>query len=158
MTWVELCHDKRLQDLPFKIELNRFGKIEMSPTSNFHSYFASEMAQILKRLLPEGKTIVECGIDTADGTKVAEVAWASNKTFAIIKREFSCSVAPEICVEVLSPFNSKAEMEFKKQLYLRAGAQEYWVCEKSGKMQFFNVEGRLAHSILCRGFPSKLQV
>lgn len=157
MTWVELCNDKNLRDLPYKIELNRAGKIIMSPTRNLHGYFASEIAHTLKTLLPSGETITECAIETEDSTKVANVAWASKKTFAIIKHEFSCSVAPEICVEVLSPSNAQAEMEFKQELYLKAGAREYWVCDEVGGLQFFNVSGPLDHSILCPSFPRQLE-
>lgn len=156
MTWVELCHDRRLRDLPYKIELNRFGKIEMSPTRNIHGYFAGEIVRLLQQKMRQGKTLVECGVETADGTKVADVAWVSKKTFSIIKGEFSCSVAPEICVEVWSPSNAAAEIEFKKQLYLRAGAQEYWMCDEEGTMEFFSVDGRLKNSMLCPGFPRKL--
>ena len=157
MTWAELCNDKRLQDLPFKIELDRFGKIIMSPTRNIHGFYASEIAQILMDLMKRGKTLVECAIETADGTKVADVAWASPETFAVIKPEFSCSVAPEICVEVLSPSNQANEMEFKKQLYLRAGAKEYWVCDEEGRIRFFNVTGELEKSVLCSEFPTRIE-
>ena len=157
MTWVELCNDKNLRDLPYKIELNRAGKIIMSPTRNFHGYFASEIAQLLKALMKTGKTLVECAIETEDSTKVADVAWVSTKTFAIIKDEFSCSIAPEICVEVLSPSNARAEMEFKRELYLRAGAQEYWVCDEVGALRFFDASGEIDRSILCPPFPKQLE-
>jgi Uma2 family endonuclease len=99
---------------------------------------------------------VECAVETADGTKVADVAWASPETFAIIKPELSCSVAPEICVEVLSPSNQANEMEFKKQLYLRAGAREYWTCDEEGKVRFFNVSGELVKSVLCPEFSKAI--
>jgi len=157
MTWVELCNDKNLRDLPYKIELNRAGKLIMSPTRNLHGYLASQIAHTLKNLLPSGETITECAIETEDSTKVANVARASEKTFAIIKNEFSCSVAPEICVGVLSPSNAQAEIEFKRELYLKAEAQEYWVCDEAGAVQFFNASGPLDHSILCPSFPRQLE-
>ncbi|MGZ8939024.1 MAG: Uma2 family endonuclease [Limisphaerales bacterium] len=156
MTWAELCNDSRLQDLPFKIEIDRFGKIVMSPRRVIHGYFASEIAHQLKAQLPSGETLVECAVETADGTKVADVAWVSPETFAIIKPELSCSVAPEICVEVLSPSNQANEMEFKRQLYLRAGAQEYWVCDEEGKIRFFNVTGEIHQSVLCPEFQPRI--
>ena len=34
MNWQEVCEDRSLQDLPFKIELNEYGQIVMSPASN----------------------------------------------------------------------------------------------------------------------------
>jgi Uma2 family endonuclease len=60
-------------------------------------------------------------------------------------------------VEVLSPFNSKAEIEFKKQLYFRAGAEEYWVCDEEGALQFFNLSGPTEKPCLCPAFPSILE-
>lgn len=39
MNWQEVCADKNLQDLPFKIELNHWGQIVMSPTKNKHSVY-----------------------------------------------------------------------------------------------------------------------
>ena len=39
MNWQEVCDDPHLQDLPYKVELNRFGQILMSPASNEHGYF-----------------------------------------------------------------------------------------------------------------------
>src|SRR5882757_240660 len=99
MTWAELCDNPKFQDLPFKIELNRAGQIIMSPTKNTHGYYAAEIARLLRELLPTGKSFVELAIETEDSTKVADAAWASDKTFKIIKNEASCSVAPEICVE-----------------------------------------------------------
>lgn len=156
MTWVEVCNDKRLRELPYKIELNRLGKIEMSPTRNLHGYFASTISRLLKQLLPLGESLVECGVETSEGTKVADAAWVSPLRFAQIKHEFSCSIAPEICVEVLSLSNLSLEIETKRRLYVAAGAQEYWTCDEDGVLAFFNPHGAMDHSVLCPSFPKKI--
>jgi Uma2 family endonuclease len=158
MTWLDLCNDPKLQDLPYRIELNRAGQIIMSPTRNRHGYFASQIAQILAQLMKSGETLVECAIETADSTKVADVVWASDKIFSIIKDEISCSVAPEICVEVLSPANTPAEIAFKRDLYFRAGAKEYWVCDEEGGFKFFSAAGALQRSSICPEFPQHLDI
>jgi len=158
MTWLELCNDPKLQDLPYRIELNRAGQIIMSPTRNRHGYFASQIAQVLAQLMKTGQTLVECAIETADSTKVADVVWASDKTFSIIKDEISCSVAPEICVEVLSPANSPTEIAFKRELYFSAGAKEYWICDEDGGVKFFCPSGALKCSALCPEFPARLDI
>ena len=44
MTWEYLCKDRRFQDLPYKVELNGRGQIIMSPTKNFHGFFAAKFA------------------------------------------------------------------------------------------------------------------
>ena len=51
-------------------------------------------------MLPHGHVLVECAIDTMEGTYVADAAWVSAQRFKVIEEEFSCSIAPEICVEV----------------------------------------------------------
>ncbi len=156
MTWLDVCKDKNLQDLPYKIELNKAGKIIMSPTRNRHGFYSSKIARLLSELMGNGESFVELAVDTSDSTKVADVAWASPKTFEIISDEISCSIAPEICVEVRSPFNPDSEMDEKSALYLAAGAKEFWLCDESGHMTFFNTKGQIKRSKLCRKFPAKL--
>jgi hypothetical protein len=36
MQWSEVIDNPYFKDLPFKIELNRYGKVEMTPASNKH--------------------------------------------------------------------------------------------------------------------------
>ena len=154
MNWQQVCDDKNLADLPYKIELNRHGQIVMSPTRNKHGFYQSEIAFRLKKLLPKGFVLIECAVDTApEGTFVADVVWASAGRFAIIKEEFSCSVAPEICVEVLSWSNTAAEIEGKRTEYFRKGAFEFWLCDLDGNLTFFNHDGALSRSVLCPKFP-----
>ena len=158
MNWSELCRDKNLQDLPYKIELNKEGKIVMSPTRNRHGYLAGKITRLLGQLMKEGEVLVELAVETSDGTRVADVAWVTAATFATIKDEPSCSVAPEICVEVQSPVNSDQELTRKLNLYLLAGAKEGWICRDDGQMQFFNATGQIGRSGLCPGFPVRLPV
>ena len=44
LRWAELCNDTRLQDLPFKIELNAYGVMEMSPASTRHGRYQARVA------------------------------------------------------------------------------------------------------------------
>lgn len=156
MTWQELCEDKRFANLPFKIELNRAGKIIMSPTRNKHGYFQSQISNLLKKHLPDGETLVECAVDTPEGTIVADVTWVTRERFKIIEEQFSCSVAPEICVEVWSPSNTPEELAMKRQLYFQKGAIEVWLCDDQGQMAFYGMEGEMPHSGLCSGFPKRI--
>src|SRR6266567_7701452 len=93
MNWLEVCEDKRLQNLPYKIELNRWGKIEMSPHRREHSLFQGEIAYLLRNLLPNGLALSECAIETMENVKVADVAWASRQRWESIADRVSCSVA-----------------------------------------------------------------
>jgi Uma2 family endonuclease len=156
MTWAEACNDKRLQNLPYKIELDRHGKIILSPVRNKHGHYESKIAHLLQKFLPQGRVIVECAIDTPEGTYVADATWASAERFKIIEDEFSSSIAPEICVEVWSPSNSSEEIEMKRRLYFGKGASEFWYCDANGQMTFHDASGSLTASKLCPEFPEQL--
>ena len=154
---MEVCEDKRLQNLPYKIELNRWGKIEMSPHRREHSLFQGEIAYLLRNLLPHGVALSECAIETTENVKVADVAWASRQRWASMADRVSCSIAPEICVKILSDANTSEEMDTKRKLYFQAGAVESWLCDESGRVRFFNQGGELVGSILCPAFPRKIE-
>lgn len=154
MTWVELCHDKRFQDLPYRIELDRLGRIIMSPTRARHGQRQNQIARLLEAHLPDGEVIVELAIETEDSTKVADVVWASDAVWTAIQDEYSATVCPEICVEVLSPSNTEEEMTEKRRLYFAAGAKECWTCDEFGHLRFYSPAGRLERSALCPEFPA----
>ena len=54
MEWAEVLNNPFLQNLPFKIELNRFGKILMPPASNQHGRIQGRMTANLINQLPNG--------------------------------------------------------------------------------------------------------
>lgn len=158
MDWREVCEHPSLRDLPFKIELNEYGQVLMSPVKLSHSLFQGEIEFILRSLLPQGKTLPECAIKTSKGTKAADVAWASLELLDKIKHLVETPIAPEICVEVLSDSNTQKEMREKRALYFEAGAKEVWICDEQGGMQFFNAQHELIHSELVPEFPIKLEL
>lgn len=158
MNWQEVCEHPSLRDLPFKIELDEFGRIIMSPVKIYHSILQGEIEFLLRTLLKSGKALPECAIKTSKGTKVADVAWASLPLLNIIRGQTEASIAPEICVEIISTSNTKREMVEKRQLYFEAGAKEVWICTEHGEMSFFNAEQQLTCSVLVSEFPGKLDV
>ena len=106
MTWDEVCNNRYLQDLPFRIETNRWGQIVMSPPHNDHSFAQSSIYDQLKRRMRGGQTLQETVIDTEDGNKVADTTWMSDAFYRASKGQSSFRHAPEICVEVKSPSNT----------------------------------------------------
>ena len=67
--------------------------------------------------------------------------------------------APEICVEILSPSNSPAEMTCKRALYFNAGAKEVWQCDEDGVLTFFTPEtpnNPTETSPICPDFPARI--
>jgi len=156
MNWQEVCEHPSLQDLPFKIELNERGQILMSPVKVYHSIYQGKISGLLYSNLEDGEVLAECAIKTRKGTKVADVAWASNERIERIRNEIECSVSPEICVEIISSSNTEEEMETKKRLYFENGAKEVWICSESGNIRFYSFEGELEYSMLFSKFPKKI--
>jgi Uma2 family endonuclease len=154
MTWQEVCDDKSLQDLPYKIELDQWGRIVMSPASNRRGRNKVRIGVLLENLFNAGEIVMSCVIDTPMGTKVADVAWASDAFIQKHGYDTPYSVAPEICVEVKSLYNTGAEIAEKVMLYLSKGAQEVWICAADGNMSFHDHTGKLAQSKLAPGFPT----
>ncbi len=160
LSWRALCEDPRfafLADQPFKIETNRRGQIVMSPTYQRHGYFAAEIAFLL-RTLPDapGAVVVECAVRTADGVKEADVAWYTADRWAQVKDAYDAPVAPQIWVEVLSPYNTTGEIDEKRQLYVGAGAEEVWTCDAEGHLRFFDRAGERSRSGLVPAFPDRI--
>ena len=158
MTWEEVCADPLLQDLPYKIELNKWGNIEMSPARNRHSEYQGEIEYLLRTLKKGGLAFPETGVQTTENVKVPDVAWVSFEHRRTTPHEFAYAVAPEICVDVISPTNVLEEQMHKGSLYLQAGAEEFWLCDELGNMRFFDASGPLERSRLCPEFPLRVVV
>jgi len=155
-TWESLCEDPRFQGIPYKIETDECGRILMSPTKNYHGFFASRINRLLDQLMPGGATGNEIGIVTANGVKVPDSVWVSEERFGTIFAENASSIAPEICVEILSDANTVKEFAEKRDLYFRAGAKEVWTCDSDGTLRFFALKGELRRSGLCPKFPKSI--
>ncbi len=158
MNWQQICEDPNLQNLPYKIELNERGQILMSPAKLNHARLQGKIIKILNQLMKEGETFPECAIFTRKGTKVADVVWCSPELCQKINEEIETSVAPEICVEVISPTNTATEMDEKRILYFEQGAQEVWMCDELGNITFFHQENQMSDSLIVPNFPGKIKI
>lgn len=56
------------------------------------------------------------------------------------KTEAPTTLAPELCIEILSATNTVEEMDVKRGLYLNAGAEEIWLVTEEGEIRFFGEE------------------
>ncbi len=148
MEWSEVLDNPVLRDLPFKIELNKFGKILMSPASNEHGRIQSRLAAALLNKLPKGEVITECSVQTSDGVKVADVAWLSEEFVNEFGFVTPYPKAPELCIEIVSPSNSKTEIQSKVDLYLAKGAIEVWVAYDLNRIHKFSCMGCIEQSSL----------
>jgi len=115
------------------------GRIILTPPADpAHGGRQADLTLLLSKFAPAGKIIVECPISTSEGVKVPDLVWASKKRFATVGgKKSALTAAPEICVEVLSPSNTRNEIEEKRRLYFAAGASEVWLCERDGHVRFF---------------------
>jgi Uma2 family endonuclease len=153
VTWREVVVHPSLVDLPFKIETNRFGQVVMSPATSWHGLYQGAIQDLIREHIDGGNVAQECPVQTTDGVKVADVAWLSS---AFLKAHLSQDVfldAPELCIEIVSPSNSAAEMNDKRALYLAAGALEVWTCDLKGNLRFYDASGELETSSLAPGVP-----
>ena len=144
--WAEVMNDPGLRDLPYKIEVNAWGKIEMSPANTRHARLEACIVLELARQLAAGKVFTEVPILTDIGVRVPGVAWASDEFFSIHGEATPYPRAPEICVEIISASNTDAEMQEKTRAYLAAGAKEVWLVSESGAARYFGAAGELSAS------------
>jgi Uma2 family endonuclease len=78
---------------------------------------------------------------------VADVAWASAEFMRVHAFETPYSRAPEVCVEVASPSNSRKELDEKVQAYLQASAEEVWIVyPQSKRCEFYGTQGLMQRS------------
>ena len=159
--WAEVLADPALRDHQGRIETDRHGHVIMFPPAAFsHGSNQFGIGKLLDSLMSDGRVVTECPISTRDGVRIADDAWISNLRLAEIGENICLTRAPEICVEVLSPKNTRREMTEKKALYFAAGAEEVWFCDRQGRMKFFThseSEGEAA-SRLCPAFPTQVKL
>lgn len=146
LRWAALCNDPGLQDLPYKVELNANGTMEMSPTSTRHARLQFAVGYALAQQLPLGTVLTECPIATVEGVRVPGVAWATPEFVARHGDATPLPQAPEICVEVRSPSNTDDEMAMKTRAYLAAGAVEVWIVSDLSEMVVHDANGPRAAS------------
>jgi Uma2 family endonuclease len=159
MTWEEICEDKLLATLPYRIESDRWGNIVMSPPPRSrHGEYQAEIAALLRDKMTGGRSLTECPIHTAEGVKAADVAWVSNDRRASHRNDPVYLIAPEICVEIVSPSNTDDELNERKRLYFEKGASEFWLCGMMGEMAFFDPAGAIDQSRLCVDFPKQIKI
>src|SRR2546426_2216022 len=159
--WAELLADRELTKFEGRVETDRYGHVIMSPPpAPTHGSFQSRIATLLDRYVTTGRVLTECPISTADGVKAADVAWASPALVRELGRRVCFPHAPEICVEVISPSNTDAEIQEKRALYFDAGAKEVWTCAESGVMSFFGGSGArsMRASKICPEFPKRVEL
>lgn len=136
--WGEIASDPTLDGLPYKVETNARGQIILSPHKNRHSDLQSALFQLLQQYAPEGHISVEYALATPQGVKAPDVVWMSRERRDKMRATGDPStLAPEVCVEVISTSNTETEMQRKRALYRDIGAEEVWIIDEDGAIRFF---------------------
>lgn len=159
--WAEVLANRELARIEGRIETDRYGHVIMSPPpAPSHGSLQLEIGHLLRTLMRNGRVLTECPISTADGVKAADVSWASPKCMRALGNRACFPESPEICVEVMSPCNTEAEVQEKMALYFDAGAREVWICAQSGVMEFYRqgASQPMKASKLCPEFPRRVEL
>jgi Uma2 family endonuclease len=91
---------------------------------------------------------MECPVETDVGMRVPAIVWASPECMERHKEAKEFRVGPDLCVEVLSPTNTPAEMAEKVAAYLAAGAREVWIVGDEGVPEIHTSAGPASTSTL----------
>jgi Uma2 family endonuclease len=143
--WNELAADP---ESPDHFELNEFGELIMSPKpTTGHQQVASEVAWLLRTQLG-GAAVTEVSVLTDRGVRAPDVVWMPTDRWNKCKGQSPLQIVPDLCVEVLSPSNTREEMAMKIGAYLRGGAREVIVIGLKGEADFFGPEGKRESSAL----------
>lgn len=159
--WEELLADADLARIEGRIETDRHGHVLMTPPrAPRHGSYQLEIGYLLRTLMPRGRVLTECPISTADGVRASDVAWASPERLSELGSRACFPRSPELCVEVLSPGNTEAEIAEKVALYFDAGAREVWLCDPAGELKFLAAPtgASIGESALCPSFPRRVDL
>ncbi|MEF8941057.1 MAG: Uma2 family endonuclease [Salinivenus sp.] len=141
--WQEIVGDPSLRDLPYKVETNERGQLLLSPHSNRHSKLQTRLFLLLQEHAPAGLISVEYALATPEGVKAPDVVWMSpGREETMSETGDPSTIAPELCVEVMSASNTEEELAQKRQLYRDIGAEEVWIVSEDGTIRFFGEEER----------------
>jgi len=124
-------------------EMDQYGELLLAPLpSNRHQVIATETACQLRAQLG-GIVATVLAINTRIGVRVPDACWTAALETML---EDPAPRAPEICVEVASPGNTKKWLLEKAAAYLDAGAREVILIELDGGIRYFDTAGERVDS------------
>ena len=132
-------------------------RVELPPTSADSQAIASRLvrhlsnrgiAQNLGEAYAEMLFKLPLAKDRNRKPDVAFITYASWPRTKPIPSTNAWDVLPDLCVEVLSPTNTRAEIAEKVTAYLAAGAREAWVVGDDGAPEIHTSAGPVAASTL----------
>lgn len=120
-----------------RAELDEYGELILSPLpTNRHQRIAGSLGAQLQRAL-DGD-IGSFAIATRIGVRVPDMCWTRDA--AKFEADPAPS-APEICIEVASPGNTRKWLLEKAAAYLEAGAVEVVIVDLDGRIRYYDAQG-----------------
>ncbi|HZT61127.1 MAG TPA: Uma2 family endonuclease [Pyrinomonadaceae bacterium] len=118
-----------------RLELIRGELITMSPTKPLHGIVCARLTTRLGNFVEEHNLGETFGAETGfiverepDSVLGADVAFVSRERLDAVENfDKFFSFAPDLAVEVLSPGNTKSEIDLKIAMYFAAGSRAIWV-------------------------------
>lgn len=131
-----------------RYELSEFGEWIASPKPTpGHQRVALEVGFQLSTQLGGGAA-TEVPVLTDRGVRIPDAIWMPPERWAELKGYSPLTMVPDVCVEVLSPGNTREEIMMKIGAYLRGSAREAILVGLGGEIEFFGPEGRREASAL----------
>ena len=122
-----------------KQELVKGEVIEIAAPGFEHGEVQGNVHFAIKSFLknkPLGRVVTESGVQTerdeeeGDTVRGPDVSYYSKERLPLGQRVVKyCEVAPDLCVEVVSPSNTKRELGDKIKEYFAAGVRMVWIVE-----------------------------
>ena len=102
MNWKEVCESPELQNLPFKLELNKDGEVVMNAVQVNHALFAGKIIRFLEIHLPNGYSVPEFPVMTSDNVKSPDVVWISGERLEQVKGLVAANISGNLCRSEIS--------------------------------------------------------
>ena len=140
----QLYDDPCFANVQGKVEIDIWGRVMMTPPPAYYHGIVQARLMAALRAMGGGQEAAETPIATATGVFIADVTWASEDFLRAHLDEIVLEKAPEICIEVVSPSNSRKELTEKRDAYLASGAREVWIVyPQSKRCEVFGPHGAL---------------
>jgi Uma2 family endonuclease len=140
----QLYDDPCFANVQGKVEIDIWGRVMMTPPPAYYHGIVQARLLAALRAMGGGQEAAETPIATAAGVFIADVTWASYDFLHAHLDEIVLEKAPDICIEVVSPSNSRKELTEKRDAYLACGAREVWIVyPQSKRCEVFGPHGAL---------------
>lgn len=137
--WRELLGDS---DAPDRCELDEFGEVYANPPPTFiHQRIVAALGPQMEKAL--GGEVGSYAVQTSIGVRFPDLCWA--KDFEELARAGGgadpLTKMPPICVEVISRWDKRKDINEKVEAYLAAGVQEVILIETDARIRYFTGDG-----------------